>query len=72
MQNSVFWVTKQNTEVVFWSIAIHYALQENDNVPTGSRYADGHHRHSLYKPTAEITLSAQENRRHNDHRRFTG
>jgi hypothetical protein len=58
-------------------------LQENDYVPTGSRYADGHRQHSLYKPMAEITLSAQENRRHscvyadgdrrhNDYRRFTG
>jgi hypothetical protein len=59
------------------------ALQENDQVPTGARYADGHRRHSFYKPTAKITLSAQKNRRHsciyadgdrrhNGHRRFTG
>jgi hypothetical protein len=65
------------------SVQEHDALQENDYVPTGSRYADGHRRHSLYKPTAEKTLSAQENhrhsclyadgdRRHNDYRRFTG
>jgi hypothetical protein len=27
MQNSILWVTKQNTEVGFWPIAIHYGSQ---------------------------------------------